>query len=59
MERLFKIFGRIDVQNRTEGIGLGLAVCKSLCDKIGARIGLKSVYKRGSSFYILLKLSEK
>ena len=53
-KRLFKIFGRLDTQNRTEGIGLGLAICYEICAGIKAKIGLKSEWGKGSTFYMTM-----
>lgn len=54
-EALESIFDRfVQLENGKKGVGLGLAICKGLVTKMGGRIWATSVYKRGSTFYILL-----
>ena len=52
--KLFAAFRQVDMtMNRTKGgTGLGLSISKRLCELMGGSIGVKSVYGKGSVFYI-------
>lgn len=55
ISKLFKPFERIGAENtETEGTGLGLAVVKKLMDAMGGSIGVESVPRKGSTFWIEL-----
>lgn len=54
-ERIFGIFQRIDPQNYPDGSGIGLAVCKKICDLLGGQIRLESQLNQGAKFYVTLK----
>ena len=56
VEKLFVAFGQLDTKkNRNvEGTGLGLAICKRLTSLMNGEIGVKSVLKEGSEFYVTL-----
>lgn len=53
---IFEKFQQINMANTRsfEGTGLGLALCKSLCDAMGGKIGVKSSLGRGSTFWVEL-----
>ena len=42
------------VRRQTEGSGLGLFIVKSLIEKIGGRVGFRSVENKGSTFWFTL-----
>ncbi|MBI1938204.1 MAG: HAMP domain-containing histidine kinase [Ignavibacteriales bacterium] len=43
--------------SKMQGNGIGLSICKSLLDEIGAELKFESEYGKGSRFYILFPLS--
>lgn len=59
MEKLFQRFSQLDeTPSRSHGgTGLGLAISKHLVEAMGGRIGAKSEYARGSTFWFELPLS--
>ncbi|MDV7340191.1 ATP-binding protein [Terasakiella sp. A23] len=53
---LFEPFKRLGQENSTiEGTGVGLTICKHLCERMDARLGYKSEEGVGSTFWIDLK----
>lgn len=59
MGKLFEKFERIDLKRNStrSGAGLGLAITKSLVEMMGGRIGVQSIYGKGSVF--TLKIPQK
>ena len=56
--RLFNVFQRLVTQDEYEGTGIGLAVCRKICESNGGRIWVKSQVGEGASFLVALpKLS--
>jgi len=56
-ERVFELFHRVHDAGSTvarEGAGIGLSVCKSLVERMGGRITLRSAVGRGAAFDIIL-----
>lgn len=51
-KKLFKLFGKLKStsQMNTNGIGLGLCICKSICEVFGGMISVKSKLNMGSIF---------
>jgi len=58
LDRVFERFYRADMRlvRETNGLGLGLAICKSLIQLHGGHIWVKSEPEKGSTFYIWLPL---
>lgn len=50
--RAFDMFVKFD--NFTEGVGLGLSVCKNLATNLGGQVGVESAQGHGSTFYVEL-----
>jgi len=53
---IFTAFGQADISTSRKygGTGLGLVICKQLCDQMGGRIRVKSTLGKGSEFSFLL-----
>ena len=59
IEKIFVPFERIGAENsNVEGTGLGLSVVKQLTELMGGSVGVKSLYGKGSTFWIELQESE-
>ncbi len=56
MDRLFHSFSQVDssTTRRYGGTGLGLVICKRLCEIMGGRIWVESVADQGSTFHVVL-----
>lgn len=54
--KLFEAFSRVgaDKDKVKEGTGLGLHLSQKLANQMGGRIGIQSVYARGSTFTLIL-----
>lgn len=56
--KLFKPFSQVDITSKRshEGTGLGLVICKQLCEQMGGSIRVESSLGRGACFYVSLPL---
>lgn len=59
-DKLFVAFERLEdnVVRRSEGTGLGLRITKSIVELMGGSITVKSTFRKGSTFTVLLPLHE-
>lgn len=55
IEKIFDRFYQADVSHKSEGNGLGLALCKRIAELAGGSISVKSELGRGSTFTVELK----
>ncbi|PSW58203.1 ATP-binding protein [Photobacterium leiognathi] len=57
--KLFKPFSQVDITSKRshEGTGLGLVICKQLCEQMGGSIRVESSLGRGACFQISLPLT--
>lgn len=53
-EEIFKIFGRVYPEKQYEGTGIGLAIVKKACERMGGSVGVQSELGEGSRFFINL-----
>ncbi|HEY9714402.1 MAG TPA: ATP-binding protein [Chroococcales cyanobacterium] len=59
LEKLFERFKQLGAKKeRQGGFGLGLAICKSIVEQHGEKIGVDSTVGEGSSFWFTLAKSE-
>jgi PAS domain S-box-containing protein len=53
-QKIFEPFERLGKGDRSQGLGLGLVVCKRLVEAQGGKIWVESTAGRGSTFYFTL-----
>jgi signal transduction histidine kinase len=59
IERLFKVFSRLQARSRFEGTGVGLALCRKIVENYGGNIGVESAGEElGSVFWFELPRSQ-
>ncbi len=53
-QKIFELFERLHGREEYEGTGIGLAMVKKGVEKLGGKVGVKSVLNKGSIFWIEL-----
>jgi signal transduction histidine kinase len=58
--KLFKLFGKLKQKKgvNSRGIGLGLNICKQICELFEGNIDVDSVKGEGSKFYFSFKVTQ-
>lgn len=56
LNKLFKVFGKLENTSKinTQGIGIGLTICKSILAALGGTISVESEVGKGSQFTITM-----
>jgi PAS domain S-box-containing protein len=53
-DRIFEPFHRVPGERRIPGVGLGLAICTRLVDRMGGAIGVEPGAEAGNTFWVVL-----
>ena len=57
--KIFDMFYRLHTQDRYEGTGIGLAICKKIVEKNKGKISLNSQFGQGTTFVLDFPLAER
>lgn len=57
-DRIFEMFQRLNERTQYEGSGIGLAICRKIVERHGGRIEARGHVQQGSTFTIILPLSQ-
>ena len=55
LEEIFKPFGQSSGTNQTAGNGVGLSICKQICEQLDGSISVSSLVGVGSKFTFEMK----
>ena len=58
LDKIFDRFSQAHAMPTITGTGLGLAICKSLVEMMGGEVGVRSVEREGSTFWLKVPLRE-
>ena len=59
--KIFKLYGSIKDEKEginTNGVGLGLVICKLIVEKFNGKIGFISEYNKGSTFFFSVQTED-
>ena len=56
--RIFEPFHRVSSERRIPGVGLGLAICTRLVDRLGGTIGVDPGAESGNTFWVILPAAD-
>jgi PAS domain S-box-containing protein len=56
--RIFEPFHRVPSERRIPGVGLGLAICTRLVDRLGGAIGVDPDPESGNTFWVILPAAD-
>ena len=57
LDRIFDVFQRLYPRDAYEGTGVGLAICRKICERHGGNISARSELGRGTTFEVLLPVT--
>ncbi len=57
-DKIFTIFQRLHTQEKYQGTGIGLAICKRVVQQHGGELWFESEMGKGTTFYVSLPLTE-
>ncbi|OHB59704.1 MAG: hypothetical protein A2173_05610 [Planctomycetes bacterium RBG_13_44_8b] len=57
LQNVFDPFRRLQIEQETESVGIGLTVCKKIIERHNGLMGIKSVYGKGTTIWFTLPLA--
>ncbi|PTL60586.1 two-component sensor histidine kinase [Paraconexibacter algicola] len=55
LERIFQVFTRLHSRDEYDGTGIGLSICRRICERHGGTITARSVPGEGTTFVVTLR----